>query len=248
MSGGGTLCLSFDNLGEAAEVGAGVRDPGAPLGAHPTATETLPRILELLNERRLPATFFLEGLNAELYPGLLRRIEAEGHEVAYHSWTHEQWGALSADEQAENLSRGLDAFAELGLETRGFRPPGGELGPGGTEVLRAAGLRYCSPARPTAVPTAVAFEWRHVDASCVLPDLEGPLREAGEFHAFLGEELDALGPDEVLTIVLHPFMFDWHGEGRMEALFDRLDADRDRGLRVATCGEVAGAEAKNPST
>lgn len=249
-----TLCLTFDNLGEAAEVGAGVRNPEGPLGAHPTATETLPRILELLGERRLPATFFLEGLNAELYPDLLRQIEAEGHEVAYHSWTHEQWGALSAGEQAENLARGLDAFAGLGLETRGFRPPGGDLGPGGLDALRGAGLRYCSPATPNRPPTGrkeepdsqnrpvglVAFEWRHVDASCVIQDMEGPLREAGDFHEFLAEEIEATSRDGgLLTLVLHPFMVNWHGEARLAELFDRISAAREGGLAVRRCDEAA---------
>lgn len=247
---GGTLCLSFDNLGEAAEVGAGVRDSEAPLGGHPTATESLPRILELLAERGLPATFFLEGLNAEVYPDLLRRIDAEGHEVAYHSWTHEEWGALSVDEQRQNLARGLEAFAGLGLEPTGFRPPGGDLGPGGTDVLREAGLRYCSPAaEPNSPPmgrkpvtykgnrpvgmVVLPFEWRHVDASCVIPDMEGPMREPEEFHAFLAEELETTAAEGgLLTLVFHPFMLEWHGEERLATLLDRIGSLRDAGLQV----------------
>ena len=93
----GALSLSFDNLGEAAEIGAGALAPDASgIGSHPTATAVLPGLLDRLATRGLRATFFVEGLNAELYPDLLREIDARGHEVAYHAWTHEWWGGLPA--------------------------------------------------------------------------------------------------------------------------------------------------------
>src|SRR4029077_6678827 len=133
-------------LGEAAEIELGAVAAGEPREAHATVTQALPAILEALDTRELRATFFVEGLNAELYPEALREIDARGHEVAYHAWRHEQWGDLSDAEQAENLARGLTGFESLGLEIAGMRPPGGALGAGGLDVLGKAGLRYCSPA------------------------------------------------------------------------------------------------------
>src|SRR6476469_4204183 len=118
-----TLSLTFDNLGEAAEIGAGALAPDASgIGSHPTATAVLPGLLDRLATRGLRATFFIEGLNAELYPDLLREIDARGHEVAYHAWTHEWWGGLPAPRQAGTLARGIAAFGELGLEVAGLRP------------------------------------------------------------------------------------------------------------------------------
>jgi peptidoglycan/xylan/chitin deacetylase (PgdA/CDA1 family) len=251
-----TLSLTFDNLGEAAEVGAGAHDPGV-LGGHPTATVVAPAILDGLRSRSLAATFFVEGLNAEAYPDLLRRIDAEGHDVAYHAWTHEQWGELDADAQAENLARGAEAFGRLGLTMAGMRPPGGSLGAGGAEVLRQAGLEYCSPAGKGAgavrgLPGDLAllpFQWRHVDAVCVLPTMAGireqmtgspqPI-EPDRFLAFLDSGLDALTEGGgFAALVLHPFMREWFGEDRLDALLDRVAAARDNGLRVAPCREVA---------
>lgn len=246
------LSLTFDNLGEAAEIEAGAT--AAEPGRHFTATRVLPEILDLLAARDLRATFFVEGINAELYPGLLREITARGHEVGYHAWRHERWDALSADEQAENLDRGLAAFAGLGLEVAGMRPPGGLLGDGGFDVLRGAGLRYCSPAGAGAGEedgiAVLPFQWRHVDATCTLP----PLARAREQMTGSADPVDAPTLLESLTaeierlarergymaIVLHPVMLDWLGRPNLEALLDRVASYRPEDLRVARCDEVAG--------
>jgi peptidoglycan/xylan/chitin deacetylase (PgdA/CDA1 family) len=250
----GALCLSFDNLGEAAEIELGAFPADATPGEHFTATRVLPALLEALGNRNLSATFFVEGLNAELYPDSLRAIAADGHEVAYHAWRHEQWGELPAAEQAKNLARGIAAFAELDVDIAGMRPPGGQLGPGGIEVMHEAGLRYCSPAGEGAGAedgiALLPFQWRHVDASCVLPPL-APTREQmtgspdpidpGTFLAYLEAEIERVSHEGgFATIVLHLFMLDWLGEDRLSALLNRLNATTEAGsLWIARCTDVA---------
>ena len=61
------IALTFDNLGEAAEVQLG----GEQTGEHFSVTEVLPKLLDALGEHGLSATFFVEGLNTELYPNAL---------------------------------------------------------------------------------------------------------------------------------------------------------------------------------
>ncbi|HET6998369.1 MAG TPA: polysaccharide deacetylase family protein [Solirubrobacterales bacterium] len=252
--------LSFDNLGEAAELELGATEPGAPLGGHFTATEVLPALLERLAERELAATFFLEGINAEIYPELLDEIAARGHELALHAWRHEQWGELSPAEQAENLARCLAAFEHLGLKPVGLRPPGGQLGAGGLDVLRQAGLRYCSPAGAGAGANdgiaLLPFQWRHLDASCVLP----PLAHAREqmtgsakpvdpaaFVASLEAGVEQLGAGDYLTIVLHPFMLGWLGDANLAALLDRVAAvAAEDEVWVAPCADVAAHVLEHP--
>lgn len=251
----GALCLSFDNLGEAAEIELGALAPGDPgIGEHPTATRVLPALLDALAERDVPATFFVEGLNAELYPDALRAIATGGHEVAYHAWRHEQWGDLSAAEQADNLARGIAAFRGLGggagVELAGLRPPGGGLGEGGLDVLREAGLRYCSPAGAGAGAKGgialLPFQWRHVDATCVLPPL-APVREqiAGSpdpigpdaFLVYLEAEIERLeGEGGFLSIVLHLPLLDWLGESNLASLLTKLSSSD---AWLARCDEVA---------
>jgi peptidoglycan/xylan/chitin deacetylase (PgdA/CDA1 family) len=257
----GVLNLSFDNLGEAAELEMGALPADAPLGRHETALEVLPRLLGQLGDKGIAATFFVEGLNAEIYPDLLREIDGCGHEVALHAWRHEQWADLSVVAQATNLERSLAAFQQLNLEIAGLRPPGGQLGEGGTSVLREAGLRYCSPAGAGAgCEDGVAllpFEWRHVDASCVLPPL-GSARERisgsrdpvepARFLAWLEGEIGRLARDGgYMAIVLHPFMLGWLGEERLAGLLDRVAAAAaGNEVWVARSAEVGDYVAAHP--
>ena len=261
----GALSLSFDNLGEAAEIELGSFPADAPLGEHLTAKGLLRSVLTELMLRNLRATFFVEGLNTELYPVELFSAHLQNHELAYHAWRHEQWGNLSAAEQADNLARGLAAFRGLGggagVELSGLRPPGGQLGAGRLEVVREAGLRYCSPAGEGAGAedgiALLPFQWQHVDATCVLPPL-APVRERmtgspdpldpDAFLAHLEAEIDRLSHEGgFATIVLHLFMLEWFGMGRLMLLLNRVrEARRGGDLWVARCDEVADHVLANP--
>jgi peptidoglycan/xylan/chitin deacetylase (PgdA/CDA1 family) len=231
----GALCLSFDNLG---------------VDQASSAAQALPGLLKRLGEHDLTATFFAEGVNAELNPGALQEIGAAGHEVAYHAWRHETWDELAAAEQAENLGRGIDAFKDLGLEVNGLRPPGGQLGEGGVEILRKAGLTYASPAGEGAgVENDIAllpFQWRHVDATSMLPGLD-PVRkqmtgspdpiDPAAFLAYLTTEIDRLQTDGgFMSIVLHLPLLDWLGEENLAAILNQLSSTKSW---VARCDQAA---------
>jgi peptidoglycan/xylan/chitin deacetylase (PgdA/CDA1 family) len=256
----GVLSLTFDNLGEAAELEAGAVP--AEAGRHFTAIQAVPEILAMLAERGLPATFFVEGLNTALYPELLQEIAARGHEVAYHAWRHEQWGDLGGAEQAENLARGMLGFESLDLEIAGMRPPGGSLGVGGLDVLREAGLRYCSPAGAGAGEengiALLPFQWRHVDAACTLPPLTAAREQISgsanpvdppTFVASLLAEIDALSErGGYLAVVLHPVMLGWLGHERLETLLDRVaSAVANDELWVSRCADAADRVLADPA-
>ena len=239
--------ITFDNLGEVTALRRGEFPPGEPLGRHFSVTRALPRVLALLDEVALRATFFVEGLNTELYPDTLAEIAAAGHEVAYHGWCHEDWSGLGEAEEAELLSRGVRALDELGLRPLGFRPPGGGLTASTLRLLRELGFTYCSPAgEAAAVEGGIAilpFAWRMVDAYHYLPRF-AELRGSTEprFPAELAAVLDgALDAGRHSSVVFHAFLAE--PEDRLAVMRGHLVAVRalvDRGdLWCAPYREVA---------
>jgi peptidoglycan/xylan/chitin deacetylase (PgdA/CDA1 family) len=243
---GAPVSLTFDNLGEVADLERGQWPADAPLGRHASVTRTLPRVLGLLAAVGLRATFFVEGLNAELYPDALREIDAAGHEVALHGWQHERWADLAPDAERSSLERGVIALDALGLRPAGFRPPGGELTGASLALLREYGFEYCSPVG-TAVESRdgivlLPFRWELIDAFHYLPHFGG-LRErfvgSGEplSPSRLRAALDsAFGEPGFLALLFHPFLLEH--EERFDVLRWAVERVRDR---CAPCREVARA-------
>jgi peptidoglycan/xylan/chitin deacetylase (PgdA/CDA1 family) len=86
------------------------------------------KVLDTLACEGVKATFFLIGRNAQANPGLVRRMAADGHGVACHSWSH-PWTMRSLSEAAgrDNIERGfsaIDAALGAGRAAPFFRYPG----------------------------------------------------------------------------------------------------------------------------
>src|SRR5256714_12644428 len=141
-----SVSITFDNLGEAAELERGASPEDVQAGEHFSVVEVLRRLVELLDRRGVSATFFVEGLNAEIYPSALEDLAGRGHEVGLHAWRHEEWGELPEERERQLLERGTDALRSLSIEPAGFRPPAGRLtaAPGG--LARAPGSSHPLPA------------------------------------------------------------------------------------------------------
>ena len=91
----------------------------------PHAANT-PRLLEMLKQRKIHATFFMVGQCVAEYPDIVKRIVAEGHEVANHSWSHPQLSAMSEAAVREQLQKTHDAIiAACGVTPKVMRPPYG---------------------------------------------------------------------------------------------------------------------------
>jgi peptidoglycan/xylan/chitin deacetylase (PgdA/CDA1 family) len=248
----GAVSITFDNLGEAAELELGLRDTETPLGGHYSVTTALPLVLAMLADAGLRATFFVEGVNAEIYPDALRAVCDAGHELAYHAWRHENWCALSPAAEVANLDRGLAALRAIGVDALGLRPPGGRLNAGSCDLLASRGLSYCSPAGSVSGIDRIAilpFAWPAVDVFHVLPAF-APLR------AQFGVDAEPGGPDAIraalrrsvetalantahATLVLHTWMIELERDAVADVL-GCLRSGADRGeLWVAPCRDVA---------
>jgi peptidoglycan-N-acetylglucosamine deacetylase len=109
-------------------------------------------VVDVLQARRVPATFFLSGKWVQRYPDLTHRIAADpSFELASHSYAHLGFtahcytlGALAPAAMAADVDRSFAVLAPFGgHQTRYFRFPGG--------CYDAAALRAVAPARATVV-------------------------------------------------------------------------------------------------
>ena len=97
---------------------------------------TTPRLLRLLDQLAVPATFFCVGDNVRRYPEHYRAILAAGHTVGNHTYRHIRGLSLPASAYMADVQQA----AEL-IHSRLFRPPHGRLTPTQFSALRTAGYR-----------------------------------------------------------------------------------------------------------
>ncbi|HKW94409.1 MAG TPA: XrtA system polysaccharide deacetylase [Methylomirabilota bacterium] len=127
------------------------------------------RILELLAETGTLATFFVLGWVAERYPGLVRSIQTQGHEVACHGYGHQMITGLSRTQFAADLHRAKATLEDvIGGPVIGYRAPTFSVVREtlwSLEVLAEAGFRYDSSIFPIVhdrygIPDAPRFPHR----------------------------------------------------------------------------------------
>jgi peptidoglycan/xylan/chitin deacetylase (PgdA/CDA1 family) len=89
-------------------------------------SEYTPRLLKVLAEHRVPATFFVIGEKAMAMPDLVRAITRDGHDVASHGWSHTAFTELDADALSAEIRRSCETIGELtGTDCKDVRPPFG---------------------------------------------------------------------------------------------------------------------------
>jgi peptidoglycan/xylan/chitin deacetylase (PgdA/CDA1 family) len=107
-------------------------------GPHPQMTE---RLLALLANEKVSATFFVVGKMADRYPYLVQEISAGGHEVSNHSYNHIRFSTLSPHDVVSELSRTRDVIRRLtGKDSTFFRPPGGHYSKASVRAASRAGF------------------------------------------------------------------------------------------------------------
>jgi len=108
-------------------------------GPNPDAT---PAILDALGERDVKATFFVLGRHAERWPGLVRRVAAEGHAIGNHGYYHRKLHFKSPRYVRDDLSRGAQAIEQAaGVRPALFRAPHGFRSPWVSAIARSLGQR-----------------------------------------------------------------------------------------------------------
>lgn len=110
------------------------------------------RLLQIFEEQRVRATFFVLGWVAERYPSLVERIVAEGHELASHGYSHERIGSQGYRGFWEDITRARKLLEDRGgVAVQGYRAPSFSVSrdtPWAFSVMEAAGYVYSSSTYP----------------------------------------------------------------------------------------------------
>ena len=106
-------------------------------------------LLDILAEAGAKSTFFVLGWIARRYPALVRRMVADGHEVASHTDAHRLLYSLPPDELASDLARARDALEQLtGTPVLGIRAPNFSISEAVLRCAAEAGYWYDSSLFP----------------------------------------------------------------------------------------------------
>ena len=134
-------------------------------GPHGTLT---PRLLDMLAERKVKATFYVIGRNVEACPDIARRIVADGHEIANHTYTHPALSRLPSARVAEELRRTHETVLDVtGIRMTNLRPPYGAFN---DEVRRVA---FDGHGYDTIMWSVDPLDWKYRNTARVTRELVG---------------------------------------------------------------------------
>ncbi len=177
-------------------------------GPHPTHT---PRLLGMLRERGLRATFYLIGERVAAYPQLARRIAEEGHEIGNHSWSHPFLDRHSDATVLREIDRTTDAiYQTTGRPPVTFRPPYGAF------THRQRSWLNVNRNLPTILWSVDPQDWRRPGATTVA----NRILQATQQGAI------------ILSHDIH--------RGTIDAMPQTLDGLSARGLRFVTVSQIIG--------
>ncbi len=152
-------------------------------------------ILALFADAKVKATFFTLGWVAQRHPQLLRRIAAQGHELASHGWDHARVFTLGREAFAADLDKARKVIEDAaGVAITGYRAPSFSIDqrtPWAYSVLAEQGYAYSSSVAPVRHDH---YGWREAPRFAFRPLACSPLIELPVTTAeFAGKRLAAGG-------------------------------------------------------
>jgi len=107
-------------------------------GPDPVHTD---RILRVLDQQQVKATFFMIGSKVEAHEGVVRRVFAAGHRIGNHTHTHRKLSELTLPEIRAEIEKADERIAPYVVGEKLFRPPYGASNAGIANVAAQLGYR-----------------------------------------------------------------------------------------------------------
>lgn len=213
----------------------------------------VPRILNMLEEEGLPATFFTPAWIAEQYPEVVEAIDKAGHEIGFHGYLHETMDTYEGEKA--NMDKAAEIFTRLtGKKPVGQRGPLGIIYDFSLQCWLDAGYIYSSNWRDSDGPFIHELNGKKVpivelpkdsifdDTAYDMYTENFPprhnLRSGREMTQIWKDEFDALAEEgRMINFVMHP---QYMGRpGNVRALRELIHYMRDNGAWFATNEQVA---------
>jgi peptidoglycan/xylan/chitin deacetylase (PgdA/CDA1 family) len=221
----------------------------------------VPRLLRLLEDFDLKATFFVPGLTADRYPQTVEQIVAGGHEVGHHSYSHISPVDLGAAGEREDFERALAALERVGVRPTGHRSALWEASWDTASLVAEYGLEYDStlmdddkPYRletPQGTIVELPPHWSLDDweqyAFLPRPPIGVNIESPAKVLDLWRNEVDAMARYGCLFMLTnHPFLSG--RPGRVETLRKLIEHALGRGdVAFATAGQVAARAREDPN-
>lgn len=172
-------------------------------------------VLDLLKMYRVPATFFLVGDNVARNGDMIKRIIAEGHTVASHTWSHPDLRTLTEAQLINEITQLENEIQRItGLRTALMRPPYGFVSDSNLQKLRELGYKVIKWSVDT-------NDWRDQDVDKVLINTMPDIRDGA-------------------IILMHDYL---QKSVTKEALPEMIQSLRWQGYTFVTVDELLGVKA-----
>ena len=180
----------------------------------------VPRILGLLDDYDIKASFFIPGYVAETHKDMVKEIVSRSHEVACHGYMHERPAEIDLDDEREALDKGIAVLESItGQKVVGYRAPGADPSVHTLSLLAERGFLYDSSLMDDDVPYILKTsngDLVEVPMQWVLDDFpyygyaphaatRGPMTSPVSVFKTWVAEFDGIYKEGLcLTLVLHP--------------------------------------------
>lgn len=215
------VALSFDSDHETIPLRDGETRPGKLAQGEYGARVAAPKILGILADYDVPASFFMPAVSALLHPDEVEAYVADGHEVAVHGWIHERNMTLDRADELDLTGRAMDTLEKLsGTRPVGIRTPSWDFSDSTLSIIEQLGFHYDSSlmaddepyelladGRETGV-VELPVEWIRDDAPYFMMERFGSLRPymppRGALDIWRDEFDAAYAEGGVFQLTLHP--------------------------------------------
>ena len=214
------VVISFDDDTQSFLLRDGTTEPTALSAANYGARTGTPRVLDILDRHKIPATFFVTGVDSLLHPELVPSLLKSGrNEIGIHGWIHEYPPGLdSAAEEERLLDKAIARISSLtGKQPVGYRAPSWAFSPWTMDLIRKKGFLYDSSLQDSEVPFEILqrgaptgvielpIDWTLTET--VYLGAQGHMPSPDLLFANYREEFDAAYKEgTTFLLTLHPYL------------------------------------------